>query len=234
MQVFDATVTIDTRERALIRSLDEHGASGYIVRSLPLGDVQCTYYDGTGWLLERKTAHDFAASICDGRYFEQRSRLYNENDFKVVFVIEGDLQLSVMHKHMLSSIVGVERNGRAQIYRTWNVTETVELIGVLVAKLQLSRISLDTSPSGIAPPKTTLSKRKRESSPRTVFKRMLMCIPSISESIAGRLVDEFGSMSNLQHALANESPFRHITLSRGKLGSVRVKRLKQHLAVTSA
>ena len=65
MQVFDATVTIDARERSLIQTFHEQGASGQIVRSLPLGDVQCTYADGTGWLLERKTALDFAASIRD-------------------------------------------------------------------------------------------------------------------------------------------------------------------------
>ena len=76
------------------------------------------------------------------------------------------------------------------------------------------------------------SKRKRQSSPRTAYKRMLMCIPSVSETIAGRLVDEFGTLSSLQRALANEKPFRQIALPRGKLGKVRVRLLKQYLLDT--
>ena len=104
MQVFDATVTIDARERSLIQIFHKQGASGQIVRSLPLGDVQCTYADGTGWLLERKTALDFAASIRDGRYFEQRSRLLSAEGMRAVFVIEGDMRGSTMHAHMLADI----------------------------------------------------------------------------------------------------------------------------------
>ena len=70
MKVFDATVTIDPREHSLIKFFREKGASGHIVRCLPLGDVQCIYADGSGWLLERKSAWDFEASMRDGRYFE--------------------------------------------------------------------------------------------------------------------------------------------------------------------
>ena len=232
MQVFDATVTIDARERSLIQTFHEQGASGQIVRSLPLGDVQCTYADGTGWLLERKTALDFAASIRDGRYFEQRSRLLSAEGVRAVFVIEGDMRQSTMHAHMLSAMVGVERNDRAQIYRTWDTQESFDLIGVLVGKLQRPAPAADAIPSGITPPDAMTSKRKRQSSPRTAYRRMLMCIPSVSETIAGRLVDEFGTLSSLQRALANEKPFRQIALPRGKLGKVRVKLLKQYLLDT--
>ena len=59
---------------------------------------------------------------------------------------------------------------------------------------------------------------------------MLTCVPSISENIAGRLVEEFGTLSSLQHALANEMPFRQIALPGGKrLGKARLKHLKQYL-----
>ena len=234
MKVFDATVTIDSRERSLIRIFHEQGASGQIIRSLPLGDVQCTYACGSGWLLERKTALDFAASIRDGRYFEQRARLLSAEGMRVVFIIEGDMRQSTMHSHMLSAMVGVERNDRTQIYRTWDTQETFDLIGVLVGKLQRPPPSADAIPSGITPPETMPSKRKRQSSPTTAYKRMLMCIPSISETIAGRLVNEFGTITNLQRTLANEKPFRQIALPRGKLGKVRVSLLKQYLLDTPA
>ena len=234
MKSFKAIVTIDAREHSLIQTLNEKGASGHIVRSLPVGDVQCTYTDGTGWLLERKTAFDFAASLRDGRYFEQRSRLLSAKGFRAVFVIEGDMRQSTMHAHMLSAMAGIEHSDLAQVYRTWDTRETVYLIGVLIGKLQVPPLAANTIPSCIAPPKTAISKRKRDSSPNTACKRMLMCIPSISENIAGSLVEEFGNMFSLQRALANETPFREIALQRGKrLGKTRVSLLKQYLLDSS-
>ena len=232
MKVFDADVTIDAREHSLIQIFNEKGASGHIVRSLPLGDVQCIYADGTGWLLERKTAWDFEASMRDGRYFEQRSRLLSETSFRAVFVIEGDLRQSTMHAHMLSAMAGIERSDRAQVYRSWDTSETFHLIGVLIGKLEAP--PPNAIPPGIAPPEMTTSKRKRDSSPSTAFKRMLMCIPSVSENIAGRLVEEFETLSSLQRALANETPFRQIPLPGGKrLGKARLKHLKQYLLDSS-
>ena len=73
MKVFDANVTIDARERSLMQIFDENGVEGHIVEFLPLGDVQCIYTDGADWLLERKTASDFEASMRDGRYFSEYS-----------------------------------------------------------------------------------------------------------------------------------------------------------------
>lgn len=62
LKTFKATITIDAREHSLIQVFHKNGASGHSVRLLPVGDVQCVYTNGTGWLLERKSAQDFEAS----------------------------------------------------------------------------------------------------------------------------------------------------------------------------
>ena len=87
MESVDALITIDFREHDLIETFRDNGASGQLVKCLPLADVQCDYANGTGWLLERKTAFDFAASIRDGRFFEQRSRLTNATGFLVFLLL---------------------------------------------------------------------------------------------------------------------------------------------------
>ena len=157
----------------------------------------------------------------------------SETGFRAVFVIEGDLRQSNLHAHMLSAMTGIERSDRAQVYRTWDTSETFHLVCVLIGKLEAP--PPEAIPSGIAPPKMMTSKRKRESSPSTTFKRMLMCIPSISENIAGRLVEEFVTLSSLQCALVNEKPFRQIALPGGKqLGKARLKHLKQNLLYSLA
>ena len=65
------SLCIDVREKALIQLLQ---CLKPTVVSLPVGDVVCTYDDGSAWVMERKTADDLASSIIDGRWAEQSSR----------------------------------------------------------------------------------------------------------------------------------------------------------------
>ena len=176
---FDAEVCVDIRERALIQEFERNGAKGYKIEALPAGDVSCTYCkDGHGWLVERKTTKDLVASICDGRYTEQRGRLF-ETAYQIMFIIEGDLRpLPNWHQTMLSSIVSLNAGAKSRVYRTWDVKETFDLIGVLVKKLENTREQ--SIPYGLSLPKV-LSKRKRNASPSICFIRMLCCIPSVSE-----------------------------------------------------
>ena len=50
-------MTIDTREKHLVTLIKEGGPVG--VSTLELGDVMCEYQDGSAWILERKTVHDY-------------------------------------------------------------------------------------------------------------------------------------------------------------------------------
>ena len=140
--------------------------------------------------------------------------------------------LGLLQCSQLSAMAGVERSDRAQIYRTRDTRETLHFVGVLIGKFEAP--PPDAIPSGIVAPKMTTSKRKRESSLSIAFKSMLIYIPSVSENIAGRLVEEFETLSSLQRALANETPFRQIPLPGGKrLGKARLKHLKQYLLDSS-
>ena len=168
MEAFDAAVTIDAREHSLIELFKEHGFSGHIVRPLPLGTVQCTYADGTGWLLERRTAASLKMPLKNlVQIFEEGSFL-RETGFRAVIVIEGDMRQSSMHGWLLSAMAGIEHGDCAQGYSTWDTFETFNFIGMFIRKLK-------PPPPDAAPPKTTTSKRKRESSPSIALKRMLMC-----------------------------------------------------------
>ena len=54
---------LDKRERTLSVALGEYP---HEMADLPVGDVACRYDDGSGWVAERKTAHDLAQSIRTG------------------------------------------------------------------------------------------------------------------------------------------------------------------------
>ncbi len=90
-----AEVTIDVREEKLVEILNAK-AGGHHVRALPVGDVQVDYWSGRpGWLTERKPAPDLQASLCDGRWAEQRSRLLKCGR-TAVYIIEGDVRVALL------------------------------------------------------------------------------------------------------------------------------------------
>ena len=223
----DAEICVDNREKSLINEFERSGAKGFKVQALPVGDVSCTYCNtGRSWIVERKTSNDLVASICDGRYNEQRGRLF-EAAHNIMFIIEGDLRtLPKWHQTMLSSIVSLNVGEKARVYRTWDVSETFDLLVVLIKKLETT--SEHIVHHGLTPPKVS-SKRKRDASPSICFIRMLCCIPSISEQIAYKIFETFNDLQSLQIALADGDTLR-IKLDNGKyIGKSRLEHLKRHL-----
>jgi ERCC4-type nuclease len=86
------TILIDTRERELIIKLN------FPTKSLPVGDVWIGLSGEVlqvgGIIAERKTVADLEASIMDGRYREQRTRLLSHcqlNGYRPLYIIEGEL-----------------------------------------------------------------------------------------------------------------------------------------------
>ena len=80
-----------------------------------------------------------------------------------------------------------------------------------------------------------VSKRKRDSDRETCWVRQLMCIPSISERIARKLLDEYGTLPAIQRALVDIKNFRQIQLDeRTCLGKARLKKLSFHLCDAGA
>ena len=59
--------------------------------------------------------------------------------------------------------------------------------------------------------------------------RMLLCIPSVSERIARRLIEHFGTIRELQQALDDDN-FPTVRLcERTCLGKTRIQKLKMYL-----
>ena len=215
-------LTIDSRERKLL----EVCGTPHSVQYLQVGDFSCDYADPSkNWVGERKTGADLAASIKDGRWHEQQSRLF-ATGMRVIFVVEGDLEgLGVPYASLLGAVVNAQMRKGCHLYRTVDVWETARLLELLVPKMAFW--SSGAPPSGLQP--ATTSKRKREADPDTCMIRMLMSIPSISAKVAKTLVDRFKSLPQLQEALAATS-FPRVQLDeRTVLGKARLKKLRLHL-----
>ncbi len=211
-------MTIDHREKKLLEVYD----APHTVETLHVGDFICRYKHKT-WLGERKTVPDLAASLKDGRWHEQTSRLL-ASGCKVVFIVEGDLRsVQFPCESLLSPAVNAELRHNCHMFRTWDIWETALLLRQLVNKMEQCSTS---APNGLR----LTPKRKRDADTEICWMRMLTCIPSVSEMVAKALLKQFKTLANLQSALVDLSTFPRVTLNeRTCIGVKRLKTLRAYL-----
>ena len=219
-------LTVDHRERALSAVLGlEH-----TLMALPVGDVVCRYDDGSAWVAERKTASDLARSIIDGRWADQLSRLHAAGFRDIFVLVEGDLSdTSLSYNALLGACVNVELRKNSHLIRSCDVQETAAFLRHLVQKCDGAPPGV---PSGVRPPALDRgqSKMKRNAEKEHVWIRQLMCVPSISERIARKLLEHFGDLPALQQALADLQTFPSIRLSdKSCIGEARLTHLANYL-----
>ena len=215
-------LTIDYRERELITALAD---VPHCVKPLPAGDIICDYGGRSQWIAERKRADDLAKSIISGRWLEQKERL-RETEQIIFFIIEGDLRsTNLKHESMLGACINAQLRKESQVIRTMDLAETASVVRQLVAKGG----SEPGMPLGTTYP-PAVSKRSRDGELKTCWVRQLMCVPSISERIAVKLIEEYGSMPAIQDALRDSRAFKRIRLSDHTcLGEARIKKLAFYL-----
>ena len=215
------TLLVDFRERRLAELLDVP----HLVRNLSVGDLVCDYGAGNKWIAERKTAADLAASLMSGRWRDQVTRL-REVGCRVILIVEGDLRAtSLNYDSLMGACINAEMRKESCVIRSMDLHETAAVVRHLVAKGE--------SEPGM--PSCTLtipgvSKRERVKERKTCWVRQLMCIPTISERIAKKLLEEFGTLPAIQQALDNPKAFKRIRLDdRSCLGDQRIKKLAFYL-----
>jgi len=215
---------VDRREVDLSRAL---AGVPHELRELPVGDVVCEYEDGEGtWVAERKRASDLAASLASGRLFEQTARLHEAGYRRIFWLVEGDLRgHAVAHENLLGACVNMSLRKQSVLIRTCGVEETAAVVQQLLSKGRCP----PGIPTGVAPP-APLTKRKRDADKETIYLRQLMCMPAISEHVAKKIAEQFGTLPALQRALRDLNTFPAISLDdRRCLGKTRLKALRAQL-----
>ena len=215
-----ARFVVDARERKLSNLFGDLVET----ETLDVGDILCTYEDGSGWVAERKTASDLAKSLKDGRWAEQKDRL-SKSGLTVVYIIEGELKEdAAMHGALLSSLVRAEVVERVHVFRTWDLKETKRLLELLREKMpEHCHVANDT---------LATSKRKKDNSLENIWIRQIACIPLFSESVARAILLHFGSLRDLQEALRAPAPFPDVPIhpSGSLLGKARIEKLREVFA----
>ena len=219
-------LTIDRREAALSDALTRLEVV-HEMRQLPVGDALCEYEDGAPWIAERKRSADLVNSLSTGRIFEQTARLHEARYEAVFWFVEGCLDgHTISPESLWGACINMTLRRQSHFIRTLDVTETAFVLKQLMRKCRGPPPGI---PNGIQIP-APMSKRERDADKSRVYLRQLMCIPSISEGVAKKLQEHFGSLPALQKALGDISTFPSIRLNeKSCIGKARIRKLKEYL-----
>ena len=184
---------IDTREHKIIELLLGSDLN-YIVEQLDVGDIHIVNEFST-IAIERKTIVDMNASINDGRYREQKTRLVS-NYNNCIYIIENDSVFS-SNKKLSSAYINSMIRDKIQVFFTNGVEETVRLIKLIYQKMIDKPDRFLNNVCNYTDCLKTKKKRIENIDKRTCFVMQLSQIPTISNKIAESIVEHHESMNDL-------------------------------------
>lgn len=223
---------VDTRERELIPLL-----SPWPVRTLPVGDIWIGLSGEEvgrgGVVIERKTTNDLEASILDGRYREQRTRLTTycqQFGGRPLYIIEGGMDRiwGTLREETLRKYLNrlALRYGVAVIH-TDGIDATAALCKTLASQISAEpEVFVLADPAALAYSSTvTVSKRGNREDPKNFALCTLQGCPGVSSPVAEAVLAGFGGSLGGVWA-AEESAIASVAINaKRKVGPVVAKRL---------
>ena len=230
-QMTTLSCVVDTRERELIPLL-----SPWPTRTLPVGDIWIglsgEQIHRGGVVIERKTTNDLEASILDGRYREQRTRLTTycqQYGARPLYVIEGimdriwgKLSQETLQKYLnrLALRYGVS------VIHTEGIDATAALCRTLASQISAEpEVFVLADPAALPYASTvSVSKRGNKEDPKNFALCTLQGCPGVSSAVAEAVVAACGgTLSGVW--VADESTIASVAVGKRKVGPVVAKRL---------
>ena len=193
---------IDYRERHIIDLFNSLKNDINIkVCNLIIGDFVIKNKDDILFVIERKSIKDLCASITDGRFSEQKSRLLEsiKDPNKISYIIEGAKNNICMHgktadvsiKSINSSIINLIFKHEYKVIFTESKQDTVDNIIMLYTKIKESKLDINLN---VQPMKIIKKSSKINDN---IFSNMLSVIPGVSIRVAMKIHEEYKSINNL-------------------------------------
>ena len=193
------TALIDTRERGLIPLL-----SPWPVKTLHVGDIWIglsgEHISKGGIVAERKSTDDLEASILDGRYREQRTRLTaycQQQGARPLYIIEGPMDRlggrlteQALQKYLNRLMI---RYGVSVIH-TESLGGTAALCRLLAEQIAAdAAVFVSADPAAVAYSGTlSIQKKGNREDPRNFAAAALQGCPGVSAAVAEAILDAFG------------------------------------------
>jgi ERCC4-type nuclease len=235
MQMTQPAAFVDTRERELIPLL-----SPWSAKTLPVGDIWIGLSGedvaAGGIVAERKTTDDLEASILDGRYREQRTRLTTycqQRGARPLYIIEGmmdrlwgKLTAETMQKYLNRLAL---RYGVA-VMHTESTEGTAALCKMLAGQIAADpAVFVAADPAALAYSSTvSVSKRENRDNPRNFAAAALQGCPGVSAAAAEAILSAFGGTFTGVWG-ATEAALATVVVGKRKLGPAVAGRLWKNL-----
>jgi ERCC4-type nuclease len=228
---------IDYRERDLLQRNPEAVSKPLPIADIWVGTFQEEILQPGGVLIERKTVADLEASILDGRYREQRARLLShaqEHRLRVAYIIEGSLDRIVgrfAETTLQQFLNRLQLRYGIAVFHTDSVQQTSDLCQLL--EFQLGKdpkcFLADTAADYTAT--IHVQKKANQTDPKYFFYATVQQCPGVSQNIAQKIHEKYGSLKSLMEA--TEDDLAQTPIGARKLGSKVAERLLQCLNGTA-
>jgi len=161
--------------------------------NLLVGDIHIKHNDTVQYIFERKAKGDLDASIKDGRYSEQKTRLYETGlSLKnIVYIIESLKDPN--EQRLWSAICNTQHRDGFSVFQTKNISETVKYISGIASAVKKNEVSKALPNEN----NVTVDIKKKSVGIDEWFKYSLTLIPRCSISIASVIVEKYPKISNL-------------------------------------
>lgn len=225
------SILYDTRERELISK-----APTISTRTLPVGDIWIGLSGeeiATGGVVaERKTVADLEASILDGRYREQRTRLLTycqQKGARPLYIIEGSLDRisGRLTENVLRQFLNrLQLRYSVSVIQTDCLDETIQLCTTLSAQIlkDTSVFVLEDGAQKVYSHTVSVVKKANLDDPKTFTSLILQQCPGLSSTIADAIMSVFPRLQDIFDASESDIATVKITEKR-KVGPTVAKRL---------
>lgn len=198
-------LVVDSRECGVLEVLsrkEQQPEVEYERESLPLGDF--VFKDDTvhHLIIERKTYEDLAASIVDGRFREQKSRLseMKANGSRVMYVIEGNYRGykgKVPMTTLVSAILNLMLVHNFMVMFSSDTSNTVDILLSIKSKLESTGNTELGQTQSVVMKMPSRGDKVREN----LFLMQMMVIPGVSQKIGESICSRYSCMADLVEAL---------------------------------
>jgi ERCC4-type nuclease len=173
--------------------------------NLVYGDFQLSIKgaDVPTFIFERKTLEDLLASIKDGRYTNQKARLFEVfQPSQIFYIIEGTLGFGeaggTKTKILQSSIINTMLRDKIACFFTKNVKDTFDLLNGIVRRFREDPAKYTSSAPAQVQIQVETSDRD---TPTQVFKKILCQLPGASEKTAVAITEKWPTFAVMNQEL---------------------------------
>tara|TARA_Y100000389_G_C17413852_1_gene492530 strand:+ start:710 stop:1393 length:684 start_codon:yes stop_codon:yes gene_type:complete len=222
---------IDNREKYLIELLQQNNII-FTLLNLDIGDIQYKDNNELIYIIERKTVDDLGASITDGRYKEQKSRLLANNKNNIYYIIEGDITecKTLSKKAILGSIVNMIFRDNIKIIYSKDIKQTLDIVIQIQKKYNEGKFKKieNTEESYIS----SIKIKKKDNMNKNMCNIIqLATIPGVSKNISTIILEKYNTLNNLieEFKKNDENMLKTLNIGKKTIGAVLSKRIYEYL-----